>query len=70
MSNTQDKATQAPVVVEIDDLEEIVGGASLTVTRSMKPSWAMHPGAVGDDTCPTTAPLDTPRSTCMCPWPF
>ena len=63
------KQLDTPVVINIDDLEETVGGSTLRVT-SINQSVAtskVNPGSVfyDPDTCPTSP--GTPASTCMCP---
>lgn len=76
MSNAKEKDAQAPVVVEIDDLEEIVGGISLTVTPLNETLVTNSSGGIGGivffnpDTCPGTHPGQpgpVPVDTCMCP---
>lgn len=57
-----------PVVIDIEDLEEAVGGATLRVTSiNQSVATKINPGSVfyDPDTCPTSP--GTPVSTCMCP---
>jgi hypothetical protein len=60
-----------PVSIDIDDLEETVGGLSLDVTALNQTLVAQPIAGAGTvffnpDTCPTK-PTPGPISTCMCP---
>jgi hypothetical protein len=66
MSN--EKAS-VPVSIDIDDLTEVVGGATFAVTSLNQSLVAASPlvnVAFDPNTCPTT-PGGPPPSTCMCP---
>ncbi len=65
MSNEK---AQPPVSIDIDDLTEVVGGLSFSVTplnQTLVSTSPLSSVAYNPDTCPTTP--GTPVSTCMCP---